>query len=71
MTTKTDDEVETCFICKVPFKTGDMVLPDVTEGLGHTDCFGPGREGYVDLDTGEPIGPDDPIPTGFAWEPLS
>ncbi len=63
-----DDERERCFICLKPFVEGDMVLPDVTEGLGHRECFGNTRDGFVkDIDTGEPLGPDDPLPTGFPW----
>lgn len=58
------ENVERCFICGEPFKPGDMVLPDINEGLGHRDCFGDDRDGFVDLDTGEPIGPDEPLPTG-------
>lgn len=65
-----DATVEACFICDEPFKPGDMVLPDVTEGLGHADCFGPDRDGYVtDVETGEPLRDDEPIPTGYPWEP--
>ncbi len=59
-----------CFICNEPFQAGQMVLPDVNEGLGHRECFGEDREGYVkDTDTGEPLGPDDPIPAGEAYDP--
>lgn len=62
-------EAERCFICNEPFKAGEMVLSDVTEGLGHRACFGEDREGYVNLQTGEPIGADEPIPTGWPYEP--
>ena len=68
---KADDDVERCFVCDIPFKAGDRVLDDVSGGTGHLACFGPEREGYVkDLDTGEPLGPDDPTPAGYVWEPL-
>ena len=64
------DDIHRCFICGKPFKAGELVLHDVTEGLGHRACFGDDREGYVkDVDTGEPLGPDDPIPTGFPYVP--
>lgn len=63
-----DDEDETCIARNVAFKEGDMVLDDVSGGSLHVACCGPEREGYVkDLDTEEPLGPDDPIPTGYAW----
>lgn len=56
-----------CFICGEPFKPGDMVLPDINEGLGHRACFGDDREGFVNLNTGDPIGPDEPLPTGWPY----
>src|SRR5690606_36953200 len=30
-----DGDVHRCFMCAQPFKAGQMVLPDVNEGLGH------------------------------------
>ena len=64
-----DDETETCFICEKPLEPGQMVLFDVNEGPGHRACFGEDRDAYVkDIDTGEPLGPDDPIPSGFPYE---
>jgi len=70
MTPVTDDDAHRCFICDQPFKSGEMVLPDVEEGLGHRLCFGEDRAGYVkDVGTGEPLSPDDPIPTGFPYVP--
>lgn len=64
------DEIEACFICAIPFKAGDMVLDDVCGGTGHRDCFGDDRQGFVrSLDTGEPLKPGDPLPTGYVWEP--
>jgi hypothetical protein len=63
------DGIEGCVVCGQPFKEGDMVLIEVNEGEAHTACCGPERDGYVNLDTGEPIGPDEPIPTGYPWKP--
>ena len=58
----------TCFICREPIKDGDMVLDDVSGGVGHRDCYGNDRDGFVkDIDTGEPLGPNDPLPTGYRW----
>jgi hypothetical protein len=67
MTERNDEHC--CFICEQPFKAGDMVLQDVTEGLGHRACFGEDREGYVHLDTGNPLADGDPLPTGFPYDP--
>ena len=64
------DDIHRCFICEMPFKAGELVLPDVEEGLGHRACFGESREGYVkDTETREPLGPDDPIPKGTPYNP--
>ena len=53
------------------FKKGDMVLSDMSGERGHVTCFGTDRSGFVrDIDTGEPLRPDDPLPTGELWEPL-
>lgn len=63
-------ETHRCFICAEPFKEGEMVLPDTTEGLGHRACFGEDRDAYVrDLDTGEPLGADEPLPAGEPYNP--
>ncbi len=65
-----DDEAERCFICDIEFKPGDRVLDDVSGGVGHRACYGDDRESFVkDLDTEEPLGPNDPLPTGRVWEP--
>ncbi|MCX5516177.1 hypothetical protein [Kaistia algarum] len=62
--------IHRCFICAEPFRRGEMVLPDIDEGLGHRACYGEDRDGYVkDIDTGEPLGPDDPIPAGEPYDP--
>jgi hypothetical protein len=59
-----------CFICAAPLVEGQMVLPDMSGGLGHRVCFGYDREGFVkDIETGEPLGPHDAIPTGFPYAP--
>jgi len=64
------DAPHNCFICGKPFRKGQMVLPDTTEGLGHRACFGEDREGYVsDVGTGEPLGADEPIPAGEPYDP--
>lgn len=64
-----DDETERCFACGVAFRPGDMVIEDINEGAMHAACCGPERESFVDLETGESIGADDPIPTGSPWKP--
>ena len=62
-------DVTTCFICGKPLVPGQRVLDDVSGETGHLECFGPEREGYVkDIDTGEPLGPEDTLPTGYVWE---
>lgn len=64
-----EDEREKCFICSEPFKVGDIVLDDLCGETGHLDCFGEDREGFVrDLDTAEPLRPEDPLPKGYAWQ---
>lgn len=60
------EEPEACE-CGEAFKEGDLVIHSVDGGYLHADCCGPERESYVNLETGEPIGPDDPIPTPFPW----
>lgn len=58
-----------CFICGQSFQPDEMVLMDITEGLGHRACYGDDREAFVrDLDTGEPLGPDEPLPAGFPYK---
>ncbi len=61
-----DPDEETCIACAVAFKDGDMVLNDASGGALHVGCCGPERESYTNAD-GDPLGPDDPIPTGYAW----
>lgn len=63
------DDAESCIACAVVIVDDDMVLPDASGGWIHAACCGPERESYVDAD-GEPLGPDDPIPTGTRWGDL-
>jgi hypothetical protein len=61
-------EVSRCFICSKPLYDGDMVLGDVSGETGHRDCYGDDRESFVrDIDTGEPLRPDDHLPNGYRW----
>lgn len=60
------DDTEKCIACVKPFAADDMVLTDASGGLIHRDCCGPERESFTNAE-GEPLGPDDPIPTGFRW----
>lgn len=62
----TADE-EACGICQITFNEGDDCLTDVDLGPVHAACCGPERESYVNLNTGEPIGPNDPIPAPWKW----
>lgn len=55
------DDEDRCIACDKPFKPGDMVLNDVSGGSIHIECCGPDRESYV--------GPGDPFPKGYAWQP--
>lgn len=61
--------VDRCFICAEPLKEGDIVLPDYDGGTGHRACFGEQREGFCNLETGEPLAPDEPLPEGYAYQP--
>jgi len=60
------DYIEECIACDAPFKPDDMAMTDESGGFIHVYCCGPERESYVNAQ-GEPLGPDDPIPTGFRW----
>lgn len=64
----TAEVIERCFICDAEFVEGDMVLNDVSGGTGHRACFGDDREGFCHLDTGEPLGTDEPLPEGYPYE---
>lgn len=63
-----DIEIERCFICEVAFADGELVLNDASGGTGHRACFGEDRGGYCDLETGEPLTPDEPIPEGYPYK---
>lgn len=54
-----------CIACGKPFKAGDEYLFDISGGEIHFACCGPEPEGFVDLDTGEPL-PETPEP--LIWE---
>lgn len=59
---------DACPICDQPKITGQLMLADASLGEVHAACCGPEREGYVNLETGEPIGPNEPIPEGYPYE---
>lgn len=61
------DDLTDCLACRLTFLNDDQVLADVSGEFLHAACCGPELEAYVNLDTGEPIGPSDPIPTGYRW----
>lgn len=62
-----DDEHPRCIACAAPLKLGDMVFHDADGGLIHADCIGSDREAFVNLDTGEPLAADDPLPVPHVW----
>jgi len=62
-----DDAPEACIACDVALNEGDPVYPDIGGGYLHAACCGPEREGYVNMETGEPIGPGEPIPQPLKW----
>lgn len=62
-----DDDAEACGICDVVFIRGDPCLTDISLGPVHARCCGPERESYVNLETGEPLADDAPIPTPWIW----
>lgn len=62
-----DDEF-TCIACDKVVQEGELVLHKFGEGgLIHAECLGPERESYCH-DDGEPLGPDDPLPTPFPYK---
>ncbi|WP_244497767.1 dATP/dGTP pyrophosphohydrolase domain-containing protein [Aureimonas sp. AU40] len=61
------DDLESCLACNEPMKAGDKYLWDVSGDPIHAGCAGPERESYTKGD-GEPLGPDDPIPTPLTWQ---
>lgn len=50
-----DDPPEACLACAVPFVAGDQYLADISGGAIYFACCGPEPEGFVNLDTGEPL----------------
>lgn len=60
-------DVERCIACVEPMLIGQRYYADVSGGWLHSDCAGPEREGFCDLGTGEPLGPDEPIPDPAIW----
>ena len=65
----TDDGTDRCEVCNKPLIAGQRVMQDVELGTVHAACCGPEREAYVkDVETGEPLGPNDPIPQGYVYE---
>lgn len=56
------NEPDLCGICQEPMVEGQPAITDINMGDVHAACCGPEREGYVNLETGEPLGPDDPLP---------
>jgi len=59
-----------CIACNLPFAGGELVLSEAGGGLIHAACCGPERESYTGKDGG-PLGPDEPIPTGFPYRALT
>ena len=65
--TEKSDEIEKCEICNEPLKDDDLCLFDINLGTVHAGCCGPERETYVNLETGEPLGDDEPLPVPFPF----
>lgn len=63
-----DDGTDRCIACAAPLRTGERVLDDANGGVIHAACCGPERESYTGPD-GEALGPNAPIPQGYAYEP--
>lgn len=57
---------ERCIACAELMLIGQAYFLDVGGGVIHADCCGPERESYAHLD-GEPLEPDEPIPTPLIW----
>lgn len=56
-----------CPVCNVPFDSQDMCLTDIELGTCHAGCL----EGspMVDLETGEELPEDAPMPQPYKYEP--
>ncbi len=62
-----DEENFTCIGCGNVIQDGELVFHEHGEGgLIHAECAGPERDSYC-TDEGEPLGPDDPLPTPFPY----
>ena len=61
----TSDHVERCIACAEPFTAGDEYLPDINGGSIHFACCGPEPDGFVNLETGEPLHRP---PSALIWE---
>lgn len=64
-----DEDASECIACSVSFVDDDQVYADESGGFIHASCCGPEREAFVKAG-GEPLGPEDPIPTPFRWGDL-
>jgi hypothetical protein len=60
------DRPPACIACNIAFVDDDLVHTDESGCFIHASCCGPERESYVKAG-GEPLGPEDPIPTPFRW----
>lgn len=67
-TGQSEDDTERCIACDRPLRAGERVLSDASGGTIHATCCGPERESYTGADS-EPLGPNDPIPQGYVYEP--
>ncbi len=62
-----DEDNFTCIGCGNVIQDGELVFHEHGEGgLIHAECAGPERDSYC-TDEGEPLGPDDPLPTPFPY----
>ncbi len=62
-----EPEVEMCE-CGEPIKPGDLVYHSIDGGYLHADCCGD-PDSFVNLATGDPLGPDVSPPQPFPYEP--
>lgn len=61
-----DEDASHCIACDQVMQDGQAYYSDASGGFIHAACTGPEREGYTGPD-GEPLGPNDPIPTPAIW----
>ncbi|MDH7785068.1 hypothetical protein QBD01_001068 [Ochrobactrum sp. 19YEA23] len=63
-----DEEAFICIACSKVVQEGELVFHEYGEGgLIHAECLGSDRESYCS-DDGQPLGPDDPLPTPFPYK---